>query len=102
MTTPELVVLPRAKGKTSAAIRRAARDHLCIVAIDAREVRRVADVARAMGLDIPFPITFEEFLGGRFYSRGIRGFIVDNADYLIRYIARGVPVAMITATQDEG
>jgi hypothetical protein len=95
------IILARGHGKTIDAIRIAAEDGLYIVCIDRNEAGRVFSCSREFGLDIPFPITFSEFLEGRFSGKGIKGFVIDNADQLLAYIARGVPVAAITMTKEE-
>jgi hypothetical protein len=50
-----------------------------------------------MGVGIPFPVSYGEFIGGKYSSRNIKGFLIDNADLLIEFISR-VPVTVITMT----
>lgn len=91
----ELDVRPRRAGKTTDAIKRAAERWLYIVVINRQEQRRVFEEAKRMGLNIPFPITFEEFLTGKF-GRGIRGFIIDNLDVCLLHAARTIPIEVVT------
>ena len=92
----KIIVGPRQSGKSTDLIKRAAAEWLYIVCMHHEDARRLADKARSMCLDIPFPISFAEFLGGRFSGKGINGFIVDNVELLIGQIARGVPVTAIS------
>ena len=51
------------------------------------------------GYNIPFPLTFEQFLSGHYYRQGIEKVYVDNVDMLVNYIST-VPVAAITLTSE--
>jgi len=86
----------RGDGKTTELIKLAAKDYLYIVCIDHDEAFRVSEQAQAMGLEIPFPLTFNEFVNRKFHSKGIKGFLVDNADLLISFMASGVPVKAVS------
>lgn len=66
-----------------------------IVCIDQQEAYRISQRAQEMGLSIGFPITFDEFRKGEYYSRNIRNFFIDNADYLLRSLS-DVPIRAIT------
>jgi hypothetical protein len=96
-----VITLPRNKGKTTELVKLAAEKWLYIVSIDRRSVENTAKIARELGLDIPFPITFEEFMQGRFHPSGIRGFLIDDVDMLLEYQARGVPIHAVTITAGE-
>jgi hypothetical protein len=97
----QLDVRPRQAGKTTDAIKRAAERWLYIVVINKQEQRRVFEEAKRMGLDIPFPITFEEFTRGQF-GRGIRGFIIDNLDMCLLQAARAIPIEVVTWSEQGG
>lgn len=96
----EIIVMERGAGKTSKAIRIASETFSYIVCLDSGEADRVAKQARKMGLDIPYPITYGEFLGGNFNPHGVKGFVIDNADMLLMEVigrsARGRPINAIT------
>jgi len=94
-----IVVKGRQKGKTTEAISLASKHWLCIVTSDRREQLRVVEKARTMGKDIPHPITWENFIRGRF-SIGGGGFIIDDLDFILDYHAKGRPV-FATMTQLE-
>lgn len=89
---------PAQSGKTTELIKLAAKDWLYIVCINHARARYTFEMARSMGLKIPFPITFDDFRGGQFFGHGINGFLIDDLDEHIRYMARGVPVVAVTFT----
>ena len=92
----------RDAGKTTELIKLAAQDFLYIVCANNSRVEYVMDLAKKMELDIPFPITFQEFLNGRF-GRGqhLSGFAIDDVDQLLREVARGTPVKAISLCVDK-
>lgn len=97
----KMLVQPRGAGKTTEAIKLAAERFAYIVCSSHREAHRIAKQARTMGLDIPFPCTFDELLRGEFcHGGGVRAFIVDNVDLLLQQLAGPVPVLAATATED--
>lgn len=92
----KIIVRGRALGKTTEAIKIAHEKRAYIVCLHYRDAQRIADQARRMGLKIPFPITFNEFLEGRFEPRGVQRFVIDNADMLLQHAARGAAVEAVT------
>lgn len=98
----QLIIRNRQAGKTTEAIRMAHEKNLYIVVSTKNEAGMVRDMAREMGLAIPFPITFEEFIEAR-KTRGkfIRGYIIDNAERLVQYLAQEIPVYAMTITDEE-
>jgi len=98
---PEVVTAPRQTGKTTQAIKKAAESFGYIVCHSSDECQRIANEAQRLKLIIPFPITFDEFLKGQFYSKGIKCFIIDEVDLLLSRFAKGIPIAMITISQRE-
>lgn len=97
----KLVVGARQSGKTIAAIKEAAASGSYLVVRSHKEACRVRDVAEKEGLRIPFPITFDEFLGGHFSIAGCRSLVIDGADEVLRRLAHGVPVTMATWDKQE-
>ena len=95
----KLIILNQKGGKTRLLINKSAETGYYMVVINHAEAIRVSDVARKMGLNIPFPISFDEFIARNFYPQGIKGFLIDNADYLLRHMARGVDIDVVTWTQ---
>lgn len=93
----KVIARPRQGGKTTELIRLAAEEFLYVVCPDLAQVRYVSQMARDMGLDIPFPLTWHEFSAGRFHSRGINGFVIDNLDMCVQQMTT-VPVRAVSLT----
>ena len=93
---PICVIGGKGTGKTKKLIELAAKDFSYIVVRNAIIARSVAKRAREMGVNIPFPLTYDEFIKGKFYGRGIRGFMIDDVDALLWYLARGVKVKALS------
>ena len=88
----------RAQGKTCEAIKHSAQTGSYIVCANMKECDRVFRQAGQMGLSIQFPITFSEFIERCYYSAGIKGFVIDNADALLQSLTP-VPIRAITMGQ---
>jgi hypothetical protein len=93
----EKIILERGKGKTAELIKKSAESGHYIVCSSIDEASRISAQARSMGLDIPLPISYREFIAREYSSTNIKGFLIDNADLLIQVISR-VPVTAITMT----
>src|SRR6266576_2278619 len=101
-----LIIGGRQSGRTTELINRAAESELkgevCyIVCHNQREASRIADLAKEMGKTIGFPITYEELLSRHYAGRYIHHLYIDNADYLLSYIAH-VPIdSIVVELNDE-
>lgn len=93
----ETIIKPIAGGKTTEIIKRCAEQGGVIVCMDAREIGRIIEQSRRMGLDIALPITFDEFRREGYYAQENDCFHIDNAGMLIQSMT-SVPVATITLT----
>ncbi len=89
---PTLIVGGRGSGKTTKCIQLAAENHAYIICRSYEESGRIYRYATELNLDIPFPISYDEFIRGEFCSRGIKSFIIDDVDDLVKYMARGVEI----------
>ena len=96
----EIIVRSRQGGKTTELIRRAAESGGYIVCSDQRRARQIADHARKMGLDIPFPLTAGEWQRRDYYQPGVRGLLFDDLDRIIQGMS-SVPVLAATWTADD-
>ena len=96
----KIIYKPRNSGKTTELIKIAAKGFYYIVCANYKVVQRIANQARDMKLDIPFPVTFDEFIRREYYARGVNGFVIDEADRLLQYMS-SVPVDAITLTNYE-
>lgn len=83
----ELIYLGRGEGKTTKLIELSSKDGGYIVCHSMNECRRIAGVARDMGMNIPFPICYGEFMERRYNSQGVKNLYIDNVDMLLRSIS---------------
>lgn len=86
----------RRGGKTTEIIKAADKSGGYIVCANHSECVRVAKQAQELKLSIPFPLTFDEFVSRRFHVPGVRKFHIDNADWLLQFIAWPVPVETVS------
>jgi len=86
-------------GKTTKLIQESAKSGYYIVCMSTKEVSEVHMMALKMRLNIPFPLTFDEFIAGNFYGKGIKGFLIDDADLLLNRMGRGVPIVSVSMTE---
>ena len=93
----KVIYLPRGKGKTTELIKMAAKENNYIVCISQAHCRVLFNQAQSMELDIPFPITFSEFINHEYHGKGINGFMIDNADMLLQQMS-SVPINAVTIT----
>lgn len=92
----KLIIKGTREGKTTEAIKLAASSNAYLVVMNRNEAGRVFHEARDAGIDIHFPVTFDEFMEGRFSPRGCKAFVIDNADMLLERMGRGVPIVAAT------
>jgi len=97
----KILFKPRAAGKTTEAIKQAAKSGAYIVVTTIKEAQRVQRLAQEMGLHIRMPISFGEFMENRLMGSYPTNIIVDNADMFLQMIFQRMPVEMITLTKEE-
>lgn len=95
----EIIVRSRQGGKTTELIRRAADAGGYIVCTDQRRARQIAEHARDMGLNIPFPLTVHEWQERAYYPPGVRSLLFDDLDRIIQGMS-AVPVLAATWTAE--
>lgn len=91
----------RRTGKTAELIELASREGGYIVCHSQDEAYRISKVAEENGKQILFPLVYEEFLSGSFCGKNIKAFYIDNVDFLLARIARGVPVKAISINKEK-
>ena len=58
-----------------------------IVCMGQGEASRIHSISVEKGKNIPFPLTFDEFLSYQYSPRGVKGVLIDNVGMLISYIS---------------
>lgn len=82
-------------GKTTELIKMCSNLGGYIVCMDKIRAEQTFEMARDLGFNIPYPITFDEFLSGKYHAKGVKKFYIDNADQLLKKLAKGVWVEAI-------
>lgn len=96
----DLIIRARQGGKTTELIRRSAQTGGYIVCTDQRRARQIAQHARDLGLNIPFPLTAGEWQRRDYHRPGVKGFLFDDLDMIIQGLS-AVPVIAATWTADQ-
>jgi hypothetical protein len=91
---------PRQTGKTTELIKIASQEGGYIVCHSHDEAYRISKTAEEIGKQILFPITYDEYLNGSFCGKNIKAFYIDNVEFLLSRIARGVPVNAISVNKE--
>ena len=89
------IIKERNSGKTTELIERSAKYGHYIVCCDHRESNNIQNHALRMGLKIPLPITYEEFVQKRYHGKFIDGFYIDELEMFLKYLS-DIPVYAIT------
>lgn len=92
----------RQNGKTTALIRLCAENGGYIVCRTKEVAKMIKRQAEEMGLNIPLPLTHEEFRKGSYYGRGIGKVYIDDTEALLNRLAHGVTIEAFTICDPEG
>ena len=95
----QLIIGGRGNGKTLHLIKRAHEEWLYILVRDPVTARNLFKHAKEMKLDIPFPITINEYLrSGKLKGSSARrdGILIDNINDIFLRLFDGVPVHEMT------
>lgn len=93
------IIGKRKGGKTVALIKSAAKEGACIVCASAGESDRIEKVAKSMRLKILKPVTYDEFIQGRY--RGGISYHIDNVEDFLNCFS-GPVTAFTFTSQDTG
>ena len=91
----------RCSGKTTRLIERSAKEGSYILVANKDMARFVADQAKEMDLEIPYPITVGEYLNSDgFPGSSVRrdGLLIDELDLVLNRLFRGIPIREVTLT----
>lgn len=91
----KIIAKERNSSKTTECIKLSAENWYYIVCHNSAECHRIAREAITMELRIPYPITFDCFIRKNYHSQGIKGFIIDNAEWLLQKMTT-VPIEVIS------
>ena len=100
-----IIVGGRQTGRTTELIKLAAKaeqqgEVSYIVCHNHASAYSISKRAQEMGLNIGFPLTYDEFLNHRYAGSSIKNLYIDNIELLIQYMTP-VHVAAITVTKEK-
>lgn len=90
----------KATGKSTELIQMCAENGGYIVCESLHRADKIAKYARMLGLNIPLPITFREFITHQYSPQGIKNFYFDNIDRILQGMT-SVEIKAISLTEDE-
>lgn len=96
-----IIYKSRGKGKTTELIKMSAEKNLYILVADRNRQREVFNLARDLNLNIPFPITVEDYFRDKLRGSFINTILIDDADYVLQQIFNTVVIDTITITDKE-
>ena len=103
----KIIYKPRLAGKTTELIKLASKGkYKLIVCYSRQDADRIfkhsleMEKRKEIKHHPPLPITYDEFLRGKYYGKNIESFLIDNAEFLITYLSKGVPIEAITLTKE--
>ena len=95
----EKIILPRGEGKTTKLIQMSHDTWTYILVVDGKRQREVTNLARKMEIDIPYPVTLEDYLRSRFHGSFIRRILIDDADDVLKALFPNLEISAITMTE---
>jgi hypothetical protein len=95
------IVAERNSGKTTELIKMSSDSGDSIVCYNQKEALGVYWHAIHTGYEIPFPLTYDEFIENRYLGKWVKGFLIDNVDMLLDYMTKfRVPIRAITVSKE--
>lgn len=94
----KVIYKPRQSGKTMDLIRMSANTDKVIVCSNQTNRENIQNKAEILGLNIPEPITYSQFVQGEYRSKKISKFLIDDAEYLLEILGGVIGVEAITLT----
>lgn len=92
----------RLSGKTTKLIQECAKDgYSLIVEPNKGMCDATFGLAKQLGYEIPYPISFEAFLRGEFQGKHIDHFYIDELQMCLARLCKGVPIKTVTVTNYE-
>lgn len=97
-----LIVADRQTGKTRHLITKCSQDKYSLIVFPTNAMcRYVFKEAKSMGAEIPMPITFSDFVKGKFDSRNVEKFYFDELQISLSNMANGVPIDTVVIGANE-
>ena len=97
-----IIIKGHGEGKTTELIKQSAKNNVYIMTLSLKRSQMIANMARDMGLIIPYPVTYDDYIRTHgFAGSFIDKVYIDDADDLLQRILSRVNVEIITMTQEQ-
>ncbi|MDV4078154.1 hypothetical protein CMT44_04210 [Elizabethkingia anophelis] len=93
----QIILSDRNTDKTYQLIKLSAQTGNYIVCSTTQQALNLHKYAYYLDYNIPLPISYDEFKKREYYSKGIKGFLIDDAELLLQSLS-SVPINVITLT----
>ena len=90
-----VIVGDRGTGKTTALIQESAAHWYYIVTNSHSSARLIFRMAKEMNVEIPFPLTYDEFVRCEYAGKRIHGLLIDDVDMLLQWMSRAPVKAIV-------
>ena len=94
------IIKERGTGKTTELIKKSSETGYYIIVATRQNARNVFELARSMKIDIPFPITIDEyFRGDKMRGSYVKNVLIDDVDEILKTIFNTVIIDTCTLTK---
>lgn len=91
--------MPRGAGKTTKLIQMSHDTWTYILVANPKRQGVVAKMARDLKIDIPYPVTVDDYLRCKFQGSYIRKILIDDADDILKAFFPNIEITAITMTE---
>lgn len=97
----DIIVGSRGSGKSTELLKKSADENVYILTGNRSQAQDLVNKARELGLTIPFPVTWEDYVKGRLQGTYIQkdGVLIDEASHILSRALQGIPVKAVTWTK---
>lgn len=94
----KVIAMNRGTGKTTKLIKLCSKSGGYIVCRRS-SVNLIMEHTKKLGLSIPYPLSYEEFISRNYCARGVKKVYIDDLDDFLNYIS-SVPVEAVTVDKE--
>lgn len=96
------IIRGRRTGRTTELIKISENTQAYILVANIQRQKLVADMARNMGANIPYPVTLDDYMRNQFRGSFIKNILIDDADDILCAIFYTVHIDAITMSTNVG
>ena len=95
------IIKPRGAGKTTELIKLSHDTWTYILVTNAKRQKEVFSMARKIGIDIPNPVTVDDYMRTQFKGSYIKNILIDDAEDVLKCFLSRVNIDAITLTKED-